>query len=136
MGSEAEVEATIEQFFHSMDTQDLELMETLSAHDAGMVHIGTDTGEIWTGWDELHAATIEQFEGLEYYEAEVKDLQINFAASGAVAWYAHRLDARIKSRGREEQVWKNARFTGVVERRDGQWVMVQTHVSLPESAQA
>lgn len=136
MTPEAEVEATIEQFFHSMDTQDLELMEKLSAHDKDMIHIGTDTSEIWKGWDALHAATIEQFEGLEYYEAEVKDLQINVSRSGEVAWYAHRLDARIKSRGRDEQVWTGARFTGVMERRNGQWVMVQTHVSLPESASA
>ena len=133
---EAEIEAAIRQFFYSMDTQDFETMERLVAHDPEMVHIGTDTGEIWRGWDDLCRATVEQFEGLEYYKAEIKDLQVNFSASGQVAWYSHLLDARIKSIERDEQVWQGARFTGVFEKRGGRWVMMQTHVSLPESAQS
>ena len=128
------VKAAIEQFFRAMDTQDIEAMERLVAHDAEMVHIGTDTGEIWRGGEDLHKATVEQFDGLEYYKAEIKNLQINVAASGEVAWYAHLLDARIKSEGRDEQRWKDARFTGVFEKRGDNWLMVQTHVSLPESA--
>ena len=134
MTPEAEVEAAIERFFLSMDTQDVELMERLVAHDDDMVHIGTDTGEIWRGWGDLRAATVEQFEGLEHYKAEIRDLQITLSASGKVAWYSHLLDARIKSNGSERE-WKGARFTGVFEHRKGKWVMVQTHVSLPESAQ-
>lgn len=132
MTPEADVEAAIERFFHSMGTQDLEAMERLVAHDAEMVHIGTGRGEIWRGWDELREATIEQFEGLEAYEAQIKDLHVRVSVSGEVAWYAHLLDARIESGGRE-WTWEDARFTGVFEKRDGRWVMVQTHVSLPES---
>ena len=132
---EADVQAAIEQFFHAMDTQNAELMDMLVAHDASMVHIGTDTGEIWRGWDELRAATAEQFKGLAFYKANIRDLTVNISSSGDVAWYAHLLDAHIKSSGGEWR-WKGARFTGVFEKRDGRWKMVQTHVSLPESAQA
>lgn len=128
-----EVKTTIHQFFQAMDTQDFELMEKITAHDTDMVHTGTDTGEIWIGWDELRQDTVEQFEGLEHYKATIKDLHINLSASGTVAWYFHLLDARIKSNGTEHR-WENARFTGVLEKRDGRWVLVQTHVSLPESA--
>ncbi|NBC18237.1 MAG: DUF4440 domain-containing protein [Bacteroidetes bacterium] len=116
MSSEAEVEAALRQFFHAMNTQDLALMERLVAHDAEMVHIGTDADEIWRGWDNLWAATIVQFEDLEAYDATLRDLTIR--CSGDVAWYFHLLDARI---------------TGVFERREGRWKMVQTHVSLPEA---
>jgi ketosteroid isomerase-like protein len=135
MSPEAEVEAAIEQFFHAMDTQDFAVLERLVAHDNSMVHIGTDTGEIWRGWDELRAATVEQFEGLECYDATIKDLQVTLSASGDVAWYSHLLDAHITSES-GEYMWTDARFTGVFERRDGRWRMVQTHVSLPESAQS
>lgn len=107
-------------------------MEALVAHDADMVHIGTDVGERWIGWDVLREATEEQFETLDTYEASIRDLRIHFARSGDVAWYAHLLDARIVSDGRETN-WHGARFTGVFEQRDGRWVMMQTHVSLPES---
>lgn len=130
---EAEVREAIEQFFHAMDTQDVALMERLVAREPGMVHIGTDVGEIWRGWDELREATAEQFEGLEHYKAQIRDLSVRISVSGEVAWYAHLLDARIKSNGKE-QTWRGARFTGVFEKRGGQWVMMQTHVSIPESA--
>jgi len=135
MSAKADVEAAIHRFFQAMDMQDLERMADVVAHDAEMVHIGTDTGEVWRGWEELRAATVEQFEELQAYDADVQDLHIQISASGTVAWYAHRLDARIVSDGRV-QTWTGARFTGVFERRGGQWKMVQTHVSLPESAGA
>lgn len=130
--AQLKIEARIEQFFQAMNTQDLALMEDVLVRDEGMVHIGTDTGEIWRGWKELRAATREQFAGLESYEADIQDLTIHLSASGDAAWYSHLLDARIVSRG-EEQRWKGARFTGVFEKKNGQWKMVQTHVSLPES---
>lgn len=125
------VQTAIEQFFRAMDTQDLALMRRVVAHDAEMVHIGTDAGEIWRGWEVLWRATQKQFETLEYYKADIRNLTITIASSGDVAWYFHRLDARIKSDGRPEQRWQGARFTGVMERREGQWKMVQTHVSNP-----
>lgn len=130
----ADVESVIQQFFRAMDTQDMALMERIVAHDADLVHIGTDDGEIWRGGEDLWTATETQFENLEYYKASIRDLTVNLARSGAVAWYFHLLDARIKSAGKAEVRWDGARFTGVVERRNGRWVMVQTHVSLPESA--
>lgn len=131
---EADVRDVIDAFFRALDTQNFDLMQQITGRDADMVHIGTDVGEIWNGWDELRATTREQFEGLEYYEAQVRDLSVHVSPAGDVAWYAHLLDARIKSKGSAEHRWQGARFTGVLERREGRWVMVQTHVSLPESA--
>ena len=133
--TKAKIEARIKQFFKSMDTQDATLMEKVVAPDEAIVHIGTDIGEIWRGWKELRAATDEQFAGLESYEADIQKLTIRLSSSGDVAWYSHLLDARIVSSG-ETQVWQGARFTGVFEKQNGQWMMVQTHVSLPESVSA
>ncbi len=133
MDPEEEVKTTIEQFFNSMDTQDLEAMQKLIPKKEATIHVGTDEGEIWKGWQVLNDATKEQFEGLEYYKADIRDLTINVAESGNVAWYFHKLDAEIKSRGNITR-WKGARFTGVLQKTDGQWVMAQTHVSIPDSA--
>lgn len=128
--SKEEIKHIIEQFFKAMDTQDYELLSEMLAHDDQMVHIGTDEDEIWKGWNELHTATLEQFKNLEYYRAEIRDLQINLSAKATVAWYSHLLNARIKSNG-ELTEWQDARFTGVLEKRQNQWKLVQTHVSLP-----
>ncbi len=128
-----EVKATIKQFFHAMDTQNLELMEQLIPQKETMVHVGTDEDEIWKGWKVLHEATKKQFDGLEHYKADIRDLTVDFSKSGDVAWYFHLLDAEIKSRDNITR-WKGARFTGVLEKQNDHWVMVQTHVSIPGSA--
>lgn len=115
MSEETKIEEAIKQFFQAMDTQNYELMEKLVAHDADMIHIGTNSDEIWKGWDELKDATIEQFAELKYYKAQVYELKVKISHSGNAAWYSHLLDAKIKSNGKE-QIWKGARFTGGFEK--------------------
>lgn len=133
MDSTEEVKTTIEKFFHAMDIQDLALMEELIPKRETTIHIGTDKDEVWKGWKVLNEATKKQFDGLEYYKANIRDLTINFSESRDTAWYFHLLDAEIKSRGNIIR-WKGARFTGVLEKQNGRWVMAQTHVSIPESS--
>lgn len=130
MSSEEEVRDTIEKFFRAMDTQDLELMDSLLPREPSMVHIGTDAGEIWRGYEQLYEDTIAQFERLESYRADIRELTVNFSATEDTAWYFHLLDARIVSGG-EVTEWEGARFTGVLEKRGGSWKMMQTHVSVP-----
>lgn len=133
MSPKEEIEQTIQKFFHSMDVQDFDLMEEVIAQKGHMVHIGTDEEEIWRSWSELREATAEQFENLKFYKATIRKLSIHLSDTGKVAWYSHLLDAKIKS-DRNLQTWKGARFTGVLENTDGNWQIVQTHVSIPESS--
>lgn len=127
-----EIRSTIEQFFRAMDSQDLALMQQLIPHSESTLHIGTDKGEIWKGWQIINDATKDQFEGLEYYKANIRDLTINVAESGNVAWYFHLLDAEIKSKENITH-WQGARFTGVLKKKAEQWMLAQTHVSIPDS---
>ena len=65
--------------------------------------------------------------------SEIKDLRINLSADGSVAWYSCLLDDYGTWDGKEIG-WTNARWTGVLEKRDGVWLMVQEHFSLPTDA--
>ena len=130
MTRKSEIEKVIDLFFHAMDTQNFDLMKSLLPEDATMVHIGTDKDEIWKGWNTLMEATEEQFQRLEYYKASIHDLNVNFSQSNTTAWYFHLLDAEIKSNGKLTRLEK-ARFTGVLEKIDGSWKIMQTHVSVP-----
>lgn len=129
---ERDIESVIRNFFLALDTQNLDLMRRVVGRKEGMLHIGTDADEVWRGWQELRKATAEQFKNLEYYKADIRNLNINIADSGDVAWYFHHLQARIKSGG-VEHVMEGARFTGVLEKKDDRWVILQTHVSIPQS---
>jgi ketosteroid isomerase-like protein len=59
---------------------------------------------------------------------EVRDLQVNLSRSGDVAWYHARLDDYNEWKGQPAN-WEDVRWTGVLEKRDGRWVIVQMHFS-------
>jgi len=64
----------------------------------------------------------------KYVRHELKDLEIKFARCGEVAWFFCILDDINNYKG-ESASWENTRWTGVVEKRDGRWVVVQQHFS-------
>ena len=55
--------------------------------------------------------------------SEFIDLDVHFSRSGDVAWYSCILNDR--------NTW-NVRWTGVLEKRDGNWVIMQMHFSYSE----
>ena len=64
----------------------------------------------------------------KYVRHELKDLEIKLARRGEVAWFFCVLDDINTFKG-EPASWENARWTGVVEKRDGRWVVVSQHFS-------
>ncbi len=59
---------------------------------------------------------------------EIRELHINLSRSGDVAWYHARLDDFNEWKGQPAN-WVDVRWTGVLEKRDGRWVIVQMHFS-------
>jgi len=59
---------------------------------------------------------------------DVRDLRVTFSRSGDVAWWSAILDDMGEWDGRPVG-WKDTRWTGVVEQRDGSWVITQMHFS-------
>jgi len=59
---------------------------------------------------------------------EIKDLRIKISQSGTVAWFFCRLDDMNQWKGKPIN-WMNARWTGVLEKRSGNWWIVQQHFS-------
>ena len=69
----------------------------------------------------------EEFKAIRY---EIRELEINLSRSGDVAWYHARLDDYNEWKGQPAN-WEDVRWTGVLEKRDGRWVIVQMHFSSP-----
>jgi ketosteroid isomerase-like protein len=59
---------------------------------------------------------------------EIRDLVINISRSGDVAWWFCMLDDINTWKG-EPASWVNTRWTGVTEKRNGKWIIVQQHFS-------
>lgn len=131
---EVNVKAVIEGFFEAMDDQDMDQMERLIAHDTEMVHFGTDAGERWVGWKSLKSSTEDMFETLQSYTVSIRDQGICLGPSEQVAWFSLVMDSVVETRDEEVHA-EDERLTGVLEKRNGRWVFVQSHLSVPVSGQ-
>jgi ketosteroid isomerase-like protein len=67
--------------------------------------------------------------------SDIRDLKINLSRSGQVAWFSAILDDYGESNGKP-YAWLNTRWTGVLEKRDGKWLICQMHFSFASDATA
>jgi ketosteroid isomerase-like protein len=69
-------------------------------------------------------------EELKPEKTDIKDMRINLAQSGDVAWFSCLLDDIGEYKGSKWE-WLGCRWTGVLEKRDDNWLITQMHFSLP-----
>lgn len=64
-------------------------------------------------------------------ECNIRNLRIQLSQGGDVAWWACYLDDIGEWDG-QVSGWRNVRWTGVLEKREGKWLIMQMHFSFPE----
>ena len=110
-------------------TKDRPLLERVIAHDAGLFIFHPDSKSTVVGWDAFarnFAFWMDpRFKATSF---DVRDLRITFSPAGDIAWYSAMLDDLAEWDGKPGG-WRDTRWTGVLERRDGTWVIVQMHFS-------
>jgi ketosteroid isomerase-like protein len=84
----------------------------------GVEDVKKDTGF----WASLHFKAIRH---------ELRELKIRISKSGDTAWFFCYLDDINEWKGQPVN-WENARWTGVLEKRNGRWRVVQQHFSFPK----
>lgn len=65
---------------------------------------------------------------------DIRDLKVHLSKGGDVAWCSCIFDDWGEWGG-HPWLWKNARWTGVLEKIDGKWLIAQMHFSFPSVAQ-
>ena len=105
------------------------------AKDSAFFIFHPDSKSTITGYDHFieYAERIFFDPRFKATSSEIKDLRINLSAEGSVAWFSCLLDDYGEWEGKPIG-WTNARWTGVLEKRDGVWLIVQQHFSLPTDA--
>ena len=108
--------------------KDLDLLYSVIASDSNFLEVHPE-GEVVKGFDEFREAEAfwmsPDFKAVRY---QIKDLRINISESGSVAWWFCMLDDINEWKGQPAS-WENTRWTGVLEKRDGRWQIVQQHFS-------
>jgi putative intracellular protease/amidase/ketosteroid isomerase-like protein len=108
--------------------KDFRLLYDVIANDADFVEVHPD-GEVVKGIEAFRKSEAvwksPDFKAVRY---EIRDLKITLAKSGGAAWFYCLLDDINEWKGKPAN-WENTRWTGVLEKRDGRWVIVQQHFS-------
>ncbi len=109
-------------------TKDLDLLYSVIANDTGFLEVHPE-GDVVRGFNDFKKAEAfwmsPDFKAVRY---QIKDLTINISESCTVAWWFCILDDINEWQG-EPASWENTRWTGVMEKRDGRWQIVQQHFS-------
>jgi len=122
------VEQTIHDNICWALTKDRALLERTTAHDADLFIFNPDS-KATIGWDELAKNFAFWMDPrFKAVACDIRDLRVNFSRSRDVAWWSAILDDLAEWDGKPAG-WKDTRWTGVLEKRDGAWVIVQMHFS-------
>jgi len=128
----AKVKSVVDQFEQFWETEDMDLLARIMAHDADMVNYGSDAAEHFVGWEALKESVEKMLPSLENTKITVKDQVIKVHPSGNVAWFSEVWDWDLVVEGKPVHSG-DQRLTGVLEKRNGSWVLVQFHNSVPVS---
>ncbi|MCW8803472.1 MAG: nuclear transport factor 2 family protein [Ignavibacteriaceae bacterium] len=122
------VENAIHNVFGWAVTKDFNLFFQTIANDSNFISV-TPYKRVKFGFNEVRKDSA--FWGSLYFKAirhEIRELKIQFSRSGDIAWFYCVLDDINEWKGQPAN-WENTRWTGVLEKRDGRWVIVQQHFS-------
>lgn len=124
----AVVEKTIRNNICWALTKDRPLAESTMVHDASL-YIVNPTSDPTVGWDALvKNFSVWMDPRFKATACDVRELRVSLSRSGDVAWWSAMLDDLAEWDGKPTG-WKDTRWTGVLEKRDGAWVIVQMHFS-------
>ncbi|MCU4165839.1 nuclear transport factor 2 family protein [Carboxylicivirga caseinilyticus] len=126
----APIKDTLSRMLRAQEEGDLYTFATTFAHNSDLVNIGTDLDEIWYGWKDFYSWMEAAITDRKGYTITAKDTHISLSQSGDVAWYSQLLDTCYETKGEPFNL-EGFRHTGVMEKRDSKWVIVQSHVSAP-----
>jgi len=122
-------EATIRALVEANAARDLDGMSRLMAHDDDATGY-TIGGRKYVGWTELERDIRDEFAFVEKLEMPITDLKV--WTKNDLAWFTMELDyiRFVNEGGERHHTIIPLRESGVLEKRQGQWLLISWHESL------
>ena len=123
-----ELETTVRALVRANAEKDFPAMSQLMAHDADIISYSIG-GRKYLGWPELERDIQEEFAKASALDLPISELKV--WSKGDIGWYTMELDyVRVFGKGPDQQrTILPLRETGVLERRNGQWILLSWHES-------
>lgn len=123
-----EITKTMNNVFGWAINKDFNLFYNSIANDSNFCSV-TPYKRVKVGFDEVKKDSA--FWGNPKFKAirhDINDLHIQLSQSGRVAWFCCKLNDINEWDGQPAN-WENVAWTGVLEKRNGKWIVVQQHFS-------
>jgi hypothetical protein len=123
-----DAEATLRILIRANAERDLATMSKYMSHDADAIGYTID-GRVYEGWSAFAADMRSEFESVAKLELPIRKLQ--FWQKDDIAWFAMESDyiRYVDPNDFTQRMVLPLRETGVLERRDGHWILVSWHES-------
>ncbi|HTL61293.1 MAG TPA: nuclear transport factor 2 family protein [Nitrospira sp.] len=121
-------EAAVRALVRANAEKDIRTLSQMMAHDADVTSY-TIGGRKYVGWTSFQHDMEEEFQSAHTIEIPIRELKV--WTKGDFAWYAMEIDyiRTVKSGNDSHRALLPLRETGVLERRNGQWVLHSWHES-------
>ena len=126
---EAVIKKVIHDSFGWALTKDRVLFENIFAHDENFFTYYPDSKSTVVGWSQFEKFLDRWMDTRNVVKSfDIRDLRLVISQTGKAAWFSAVVDDEGEWDG-ESWGSKDIRWTGVLEKRRGKWVIVQQHMS-------
>ncbi len=125
------IKLVLEKYASANENQDMGLIEDIWCPSERIVSFGTVSGEKMIGWAEIKTAVQNQFDAFSNTFISYNDQIIEVNKTGNTAWFSEIINYNFILDGKAHS-YEGLRYTGVLVKKEGKWLLVQTHMSVPE----
>lgn len=129
--TQSQVTLTLKAMFEAYAKRDLNAVLSFWAPDPDVFMLGSGADEKSVGIQELVKSLKRDWEQSDSASIELKDVAVSTA--GSVSWFA--TDITFNGKINAEKFTLPGRLTGVMEKRNENWLLIQMHFSTPSVQQ-
>ena len=125
------IKRVLEKYALANENQDMGMIEDIWYPSENIVSFGTESGEKMVGWAKIRNTVQNQFNTFSNTFISYHDQIIEVNETGNTAWFSELINYNfiLDSVARS---YEGLRYTGVLVKKNGKWLLVQTHMSVPE----
>lgn len=131
----AEVMQLLDKFERAHEERNLNMLLECFSNKPDIIILGTDEDELWVDKVSMGEAQRRAYETFDKINLSVRDKIVKMCRTGGLAWFYQKVNWYVESEG-NKFTFDGIRTTGVLEKENDKWHIVQLHTSMPVKGQA
>jgi|SRR3972149_11206555 len=130
-----QLQQVLDDFVRAHEEKNLDLLLSCFSDKPDITILGTDEDELWVDKVSMGEAQKREYGTFDKITLSVRDKILKINRSGESAWFYMKVNWYVESKG-TKSTFDGVRTSGVLEKEDNNWKIVQLHTSLPVKGQA